>query len=133
MEFKKTDLVVITGNIEKEKSAKLTAAVFEVCFVGYDELVVRPINGYSKKAFKIKKDQCTKINQKKSLNSLPKPYKIGSLVLVFDTDWSGNIKDHYIGHIQEIHDIPGKSPYCIILSNNKQHEAGFGEILTLEP
>ena len=132
MDFKKEDLVVITGCIKKENNEKMTADVFKVCFIGMHELVVAPITGYSRRLFKTSKASCTKIYIKKDLNNDAIQPKIGSLVLVFDSDYRGDLKGPKIGHIQEIHIHPGKDTHCVILSNNETILASMQTILVLE-
>ena len=124
MDFKKEDLVVITGCIKKENNEKMTADVFK--------LVVAPITGYSRRLFKTSKASCTKIYIKKDLNNDAIQPKIGSLVLVFDSDYRGDVKGPKIGHIQEIHIHPGKDTHCVILSNNETILASMQTILVLE-
>ena len=133
MSFKEGDLVVITGSIVKTSRIKFNARIFEVLVVGLQNLLVVPHDSkYSKEIVKVKKESCTKIIPKKQLNDSMIEPKIGSLVLVYETDWKGNITKKFVGHIEEIHEIPGKPLSYVILSNNKRIEANIKSILLLE-
>jgi len=131
--FNQKDMVVITGVIKTNGSCKLTAGIYEICFVGLRDLLVFPINGYNKRIFKINKALCEKIELKKPLvkEDIIEP-KIGSLVLAWDATWDGIIKEQFVGHIQEIQDSPGRETFYIILANNKSTRVCENLVLLLE-
>ena len=133
MEFSENDLVVVTGFIQKNKSKKIQAKIFEVRFVGLEHLLVSTHeNKYSSSTIKVKKSECIKIKPKFPLNESSIEPTIGSLVLVYETDWKGNITDKFIGHVEEIRDIPGKPKSCVVLTNNKRKESDLDSVLLLE-
>ena len=133
MKFEKKDLVLLTGYKETKQGKNFSADIFEVCFVGLEELVVVPISGYKKSAFKIKKTLCEKIVPKKeSTHERALMPRIGSLVVFWESDWEGKVKKHGIGHVQEIHDLPGQRLHYLITSNNITHEIVATQTLLLE-
>ena len=132
MEFDTKDLVVIAGTIKTDKSCKLTATIFEVCYVGLQDLLVFPIHGYNKSIVKINKSLCEKIKLKKLVNESIIEPRIGSLVLAWDSNWDGTMKEKFVGHIQEIQTIPGKEVRCMILNSNKTIPVNMSSILLLE-
>jgi len=133
VEFSENDLVVVTGFIQKNKSKKIQAKIFEVRFVGLEHILVSTHdNKYSSATIKVKKSECIKIKPKFPLNESSTEPTIGSLVLVYETDWKGKITDKFIGHVEEIHDIPGKPKSFVVLTNNQRKDADIDSVLLLE-
>jgi hypothetical protein len=133
VDFNENDLVVITGFIKKSTTKELCARIFEVKFVGLQDLLVTDHESkYSVSTIKVKKSDCIKIKPKISLNEKQIEPTIGSLVLIYETDWKGRIIEKCIGHVEEIHKIPGKQPCCIVVANNERKEANLDSLLLLE-
>ena len=136
MQFKEKDLVVITGYIKKSNTRKSTAKIFEVLFVGLHELVVTTHlknSITSPRTFKVQKSACTKITHDyQAQNKKSIVPKIGSLVLCFVTDWRGKLTNKFVGHIEEIHQIPGDEKTFVVATNNETKEVKISSLLLLE-
>ena len=118
MDFEKNDLVVVRGYQKTANKTAVLADIFKVLFVGAHELVLVARTKYAKAPFKIPKSRCInlKIPEKVSL-PLP-PIQLGDLVLGYDVDYSGDIKDQKVGHVTSIIDNPNSKKYYVITSKN---------------
>ena len=124
MQFAKGDIVVITGiKTVSRKQSEVLAELYEVLHVGSHELLVIPRTKYARDPFKIEKIRCINVidhakNTAGIKHDIPKP-KLGSLVLGFDLDYCGKIKNQVIGHVAEIIHNTNSKVYYMVSAENK--------------
>ena len=137
MQFAKGDIIVITG-LKNNSSIKteILAEIYEVLHVGSHELLVTPRTKYAKEPFKITKKRCINVIDHAKRTAVANPLtpspKVGSLVLGFDLDFSGNIKSQLIGHVSEIIHNTNSKIYYMISSDNKLTMFEESKVLLIE-
>jgi hypothetical protein len=137
MQFAKGDIIVITG-LKSSPSEKLEvlADVYEVLYVGSHELLALPRTRHAKDPFKVNKHRCINVIEhakETTTNHVLAPTPtLGSLVLGFDLEYSGKIKDKVIGHVSEIIYNTNSRTYYMVSSDNKQTMFEENKVLLLE-
>ena len=137
MDFKKGDIVVITGLKQiGSTNCQVLADLYDIVHVGSHDLLVSSRGRYPGEPFKISKRRCINVNEhaKKATletNISPSP-KHGSLVLGFDTEYNGAIKNLVIGHVAEIIHNTNSRTYYMVDYDNKQIMFEESKVLLLE-
>ena len=132
MDFKENDLVVVKGYKKDASSTRVLADIFDVLFVGLHELVLIPRTKFGRVPFKIEKDRCVNLKMIDLEQKQLPPIKLGDLVLGFDVEFNGDIKNKKVGHVSEIIVNPNAKKYYMITSKNTDTMFEEDKVLLLQ-
>ena len=130
--FKENDLVVVKGFKKDANSTQVLAEIFVVIFVGSQELVLASRTKYARGPFKVNKKLCISLQIPDVLPTDTPEIKLGDLVLGFDTEYNGDIKNKLVGHVSEIINNPNAKKYYVVTSKNKDTMYEDDKVLLLQ-
>ena len=131
--FNKDDFVVVVGST-LNKGGRKSDYQFEICKVlevcKY-ELVVDGVTSSFRRAFKVSKNNCFRINLSAVKTHTPKRKpQIGDLVMYYHAGYDKTEKQ--VGLLMNIIDNPGGTTLGKIMSGNKVEDVSYKDLMILE-